>query len=59
MIEKIISLLKNIAIKKGEPFEFSLALLEKLETKNVFAAVLEKIECDFDGLLEFLTEIQV
>lgn len=37
-------------------------MLEHLQTKNVFANVLENIDCgdkDFDGLVEFLTEIQV
>ena len=34
-------------------------MLESLETKNVFANVLENIGCDWDGLVEYLTEIQV
>ena len=56
-VDRIIRLLKDVALKKGEPFDFKLNLLEKLETKNVFAAVLDNIDCDFDELLEFLTEI--
>ena len=34
-------------------------MLESLESKNVFANVLENIGCNWEGLIEFLTEIQV
>jgi len=44
---------------EGKPFDFNIEMLEHLESKNVFANVLENIDCDLDGLVEFLTEIQV
>ena len=48
----------NKVSKKTEPFDFNLDLLESNEGKNVFANVLEDIKCNFDGLLEFLSDIK-
>ena len=57
-IGRIIDLLKKIHQKKlGQPFDFDMEMLESLETKNVFANVLENIDCDWEGLVEFLTEM--
>ena len=58
-IDKIVEMLINTSKQKGEDFNFELAMLENLETKNVFANVLENIGCNFPGLLEFLTEIHI
>ena len=57
-VDKIIKLLNDISKKVNEPFTFEMDQLDNLEGKNVFANVLEDIKCNFDGLLEFLSDIK-